>query len=92
MHVRICPIYDKGPPFSVIIFSSRFINDPIDYAYTLENLASEGFVVAARQPMSTIRRMTFALVLINEQAGFQLLDCLDEEESRRAQGLTSAQA
>ena len=69
------PIYDKGPPFSVIIFSHGSTNDPIDYAYTLENLASEGFVVAAPAHVNNTQddvRIDF----INEQAGFQLLDCL----------------
>jgi predicted dienelactone hydrolase len=70
------PIYDKGPPFSVIIFSHGSTNDPIDYAYTLENLASEGFVVAAPAHVNNTQddvRVDF----INEQAGFQLLACLD---------------
>ena len=70
------PIYDKGPPFSVIIFSHGSINDPIDYAYTLENLASEGFVVAAPAHVNNTQddvRIDF----INQQAGFQLLDCFD---------------
>jgi hypothetical protein len=70
------PIYDKGPPFSVIIFSHGSTNDPIDYAYTLENLASEGFVVAAPAHVNNTQddvRIDF----INEQAGFQLLECFD---------------
>jgi predicted dienelactone hydrolase len=70
------PIYDKGPPFSVIIFSHGSTNDPIDYAYTLENLASEGFVVAAPAHVNNTQddvRIDF----INQQAGFQLLDCFD---------------
>jgi predicted dienelactone hydrolase len=71
------PIYDKGPPFSVIIFSHGSTNDPIDYAYTLENLAGEGFVVAAPAHVNNTQddvRIDF----INEQAGFQLLDCFDK--------------
>ena len=70
------PIYDKGPRFSVIIFSHGSTNDPIDYAYTLENLASEGFVVAAPAHVNNTQddvRIDF----INEQAGFQLLECFD---------------
>jgi len=70
------PIYDKGPAFSVIIFSHGSTNDPIDYAYTLENLASEGFVIAAPAHVNNTQddvRIDF----INEQAGFQLLECLD---------------
>jgi predicted dienelactone hydrolase len=70
------PIYDQGPPFSVIIFSHGSTNHPIDYAYTLENLAGEGFVVAAPAHVNNTQddvRVDF----INEQAGFQLLACLD---------------
>jgi predicted dienelactone hydrolase len=37
----------SGPPFPVIVFSHGSTNDPIDYAHTLELIASEGFVVAA---------------------------------------------
>ena len=34
-------------PFPVIVFSHGNNNDPIDYAYTLEQIASAGFVVVA---------------------------------------------
>jgi predicted dienelactone hydrolase len=36
-----------GGPFAVIVFSHGSTNDAIDYAYTLEAIASAGFVVAA---------------------------------------------
>jgi predicted dienelactone hydrolase len=36
-----------GKPFPVIVFSHGNTNDPIDYAHTLELIASAGFVVAA---------------------------------------------
>jgi predicted dienelactone hydrolase len=41
------PIDPHGPAFPVIVFSHGSNNDPIDYAYTLEELAGAGFVVAA---------------------------------------------
>jgi predicted dienelactone hydrolase len=37
----------QGQPFPVIVFSHGAVNDPIDYAHTLELIAAEGFVVAA---------------------------------------------
>jgi predicted dienelactone hydrolase len=36
-----------GGPFAAIVFSHGATNDPIDYAHTLEAIASAGFVVAA---------------------------------------------
>jgi predicted dienelactone hydrolase len=36
-----------GQPFPMIVFSHGAVNDPIDYAHTLELIAAEGFVVAA---------------------------------------------
>jgi predicted dienelactone hydrolase len=42
-------IYPDGGAFPVIMFSHGNLNDPIDYAYTLELIASAGFVVAAPQ-------------------------------------------
>jgi predicted dienelactone hydrolase len=40
-------IASSGKPFPVIVFSHGSVNDPIDYAYTLELIARAGFVVAA---------------------------------------------
>ena len=37
----------QGAPFPVIVFSHGAVNDPIDYAWTLEQIARAGFVVAA---------------------------------------------
>jgi predicted dienelactone hydrolase len=41
------PIDSHGQSFPVLIFSHGNTNDPFDYAYTLEQIAGEGFVVAA---------------------------------------------
>ena len=43
--------------FPVIVFSHGSVNDPIDYAHTLELIAGAGFVVAAPRT-STTRRTT----------------------------------
>jgi len=40
-------IEPAGPAFPVIVFSHGNNNDPIDYAYTLEEVAAAGFIVAA---------------------------------------------
>jgi predicted dienelactone hydrolase len=40
-------IEPAGGPFPVIVFSHGNNNDPIDYAYTLEEVAAAGFIVAA---------------------------------------------
>jgi predicted dienelactone hydrolase len=40
-------IEPAGAAFPVIVFSHGNNNDPIDYAYTLEQLAAAGFIVAA---------------------------------------------
>jgi predicted dienelactone hydrolase len=40
-------IEPAGAAFPVIVFSHGNNNDPIDYAYTLEELAAAGFIVAA---------------------------------------------
>src|SRR4051794_834653 len=36
-----------GAPFRVVVFSHGSVNDPIDYAHTLEGVAAAGFIVAA---------------------------------------------
>ena len=41
------PVHPGGNSFPVLIFSHGNTNDPFDYAYTLERIAGEGFVVAA---------------------------------------------
>jgi predicted dienelactone hydrolase len=41
------PIDSNGQSFPVLVFSHGNTNDPFDYAYTLEQIAGEGFVVAA---------------------------------------------
>jgi predicted dienelactone hydrolase len=65
-----------GKPFPVIVFSHGSVNNPIDYAHTLELIAGAGFVVAAPSHVNNTQddvRIDF----INAQAGSQLLACND---------------
>jgi predicted dienelactone hydrolase len=65
-----------GAPFPVILFSHGSVNDPIDYAHTLELIAGAGFVVAAPSHVNNTQddvRIDF----INAQAGATLFLCRD---------------
>jgi predicted dienelactone hydrolase len=73
---REVPLNTKGKPLPVIVFSHGNQNDPIDYAYTLESIAADGFLVAAPAHVNNTQddvRRDF----VNTRAGFQLLPCLD---------------
>jgi predicted dienelactone hydrolase len=62
--------------FPAIVFSHGSQNNAIDYVYTLEELASVGFIVAAPDHLNNTQddvRIDF----VNSQAGFSLIDCLD---------------
>jgi predicted dienelactone hydrolase len=66
----------NGQTFPVIVFSHGSVNDPIDYARTLELIAAAGFVVAAPYHVNNTQddvRIDF----INGQAGVQLFPCND---------------
>jgi predicted dienelactone hydrolase len=70
----------NGPAFPVIVFSHGNVNDPIDYAPTLELIAGAGFVVAAPYHVNNTQddvRIDF----INGQAGVQLFPCNDGRPS-----------
>lgn len=65
-----------GPAFPLLIFSPANAGDPHNYGFTLERLASHGYVVASpfhNGDNQDDRRIDF----INQQAGFQLMPCLD---------------
>jgi predicted dienelactone hydrolase len=73
---REAAIAPQGKPFPVIVFSTGNQNDPIDYAYTLEQIAAGGFVVAAPYHANNTAddvRIDF----INQQAGTRLINCND---------------
>jgi predicted dienelactone hydrolase len=70
----------NGQAFPVIVFSHGNVNDPIDYAHTLELIAGAGFVVAAPYHVNNTQddvRIDF----INGQAGVQLFPCNDGRPS-----------
>jgi predicted dienelactone hydrolase len=73
------PIDRSGPAFPVIVFSHGSTNDPIDYAYTLEELAAKGFVVAAPYHVNNTQddvRIDY-INGINKQLGLPLMQCQD---------------
>jgi hypothetical protein len=80
----------NGQSFPAIVFSHGSVNDPIDYAHTLELIAGAGFVVAAPSHVNNTQddvRIDF----INSQAGVQWFACRDGRP-RPAPGQTSRSA
>jgi predicted dienelactone hydrolase len=71
--------HDRGR-LPVIVFSHGSVNDPIDYAHTLERIARAGFVVAA--PYHTNNTQDDVRIdFINLQAGFPVFPCNDGRPS-----------
>jgi predicted dienelactone hydrolase len=66
----------NGAAFPVIVFSHGATNDPIDYAHTLELIASVGFVVAAPQHVNNSQD-DVRIDYVNTQAGTTLIPCND---------------
>jgi predicted dienelactone hydrolase len=66
----------NGAAFPVIVFSHGATNDPIDYAHTLELIASVGFVVAAPQHVNNSQD-DVRIDYVNAQAGTTLIPCND---------------
>lgn len=73
---REAAIDPHGKPFPVIVFSHGSVNDPIDYAHTLELIAGAGFVVAAPSHVNNTQD-DVRIDYINAQAGYQLFACND---------------
>ena len=68
--------FDKHEPFPVVIFSHGSQNSPLEYALTLEHIASHGYVVVAAWYNGDTQddvRVQF----INATNGSKVLDCLD---------------
>jgi len=65
-----------GKRFPVIVFSHGSVNDPIDYAHTLELIAAAGFVVAAPYHVNNTQD-DVRIDYINTSAGSQLIPCND---------------
>jgi predicted dienelactone hydrolase len=73
------PARDRGR-LPVIVFSHGSVNDPIDYAHTLERIAGAGFVVAA--PYHTNNTQDDVRIdFVNTQAGFPVFPCNDGRPS-----------
>jgi predicted dienelactone hydrolase len=75
--------------FPVIIFSHGNQNNAIDYAFTLEALASYGYVVAAPDHLNNTQddvRIDF----VNTQAGKTVIPCLDSLPGPCSRGATPA--
>jgi predicted dienelactone hydrolase len=71
------PIDRNRGRIPVIVFSHGSVNDPIDYAYTLELIAGAGFVVAAPYHVNNSQedvRIDFANLPANGGAGFSCND------------------
>lgn len=69
-----------GPTFPLLIFSPANAGDPHNYGFTLERLASHGYVVVGpfhNGDNQDDRRIDF----INLQAGKKILNCLDNQAS-----------
>jgi predicted dienelactone hydrolase len=66
----------SGAAFPVIVFSHGATNDPIDYAHTLELIASAGFVVAAPQHVNNSQD-DVRIDYVNTQARTTLIPCND---------------
>jgi len=65
-----------GAAFPVIVFSHGNVNDPIDYAHTLELIASAGFVVAAPSHVNNTQD-DVRIDYVNTQARTTLIPCND---------------
>jgi Platelet-activating factor acetylhydrolase, isoform II len=70
----------NGAAFPVIVFSHGNQNDPIDYAHTLELIASAGFVVAAPSHVNNTQD-DVRIDYVNTQAGTELIPCNDGRPS-----------
>ena len=73
---REAPIDRHGKALPVVVFSHGSMNDPIDYAHTLELIAGGGFVVAAPYHVNNTQD-DVRIDYINAQAGTPLFPCND---------------
>ncbi len=70
------PIARGDRPFPVIIFSHGNQNNAIDYVYTLEALASFGFIVAAPDHLNNTQD-DVRIDYINSKAPYPVIPCFD---------------
>ena len=70
------PIARGHRSFPVIIFSHGNLGNAIDYVYTLETLASFGYIVAAPDHLNNTQD-DFRIDFINQRAGSTVIPCYD---------------
>jgi predicted dienelactone hydrolase len=71
------PIDTTSGAFPVIIFTHGNLGNSFDYAFTLENIASAGFVVAGLNHVNNTQD-DVRIDYVNDRAGFTLLPCFDD--------------
>ena len=74
------PVSNAHPSYPVIIFSHGNQNNAIDYVYTLEGLASNGFIVAAPDHLNNTQDDVL-IDFINAQANSTVIPCFDGRPS-----------
>lgn len=83
------PVDQGGPNFPLIVMSHAAQGQPVNYAATLERLASHGFIIAA--PWHEGDTQDDRLIdQINQAAGRKLLQCFDGGASPCTDGLNKA--
>ena len=70
------PVATAAKPFPVLVFSHGSVNDPMNEATMLEQIASAGFVVAAPSHVTDTQE-DVRIDYINAQAGTRLFQCND---------------
>jgi len=70
------PVAKVHRAFPVVVFSHGATDNSIDYVYTLEALASFGFIVAAPDHLNNTQDDVW-IDFVNKQAGFTLIPCFD---------------
>jgi pimeloyl-ACP methyl ester carboxylesterase len=83
------PVDQGGPSFPLIVFSHPAASDPQNAAFTLERLASHGFIVAAPWHNGDTQDEQ-RIDTINVLAGKKILPCFDGGPSPCSDGLNKA--
>jgi len=78
-----------GPSFPLILYSHPAASDPQNPAYTLERLASHGFIIAAPWHNGDTQDDQ-RIDIINQRAGTKILECFDGGLSPCLDGLNKA--
>jgi predicted dienelactone hydrolase len=87
---RRCVLVDQGgPSFPLIVYTHPAMSDPQNPAYTLERLASHGFIIAAPWHNGDTQDDQ-RIDVINQRAGKKILQCFDGGASPCLDGLNKA--